>query len=768
MAHDDAAIWPADIDPEHRTYLEARGVTPAVAAFRGYRSVRSGGGRNVDESYAAAYAGLPKRGGLLIPLHPLTGQQRYQLRPDEPRVTDAGRTVKFEAQSGKPNVLATSPLTVDAVRSGEGVLYIGEGVTRLDALAHYGIAGVAINGISGWKSKKLPIPDMESLPVLDRDVVIGVDGDITSNSRVWRQAQALGGFLKHTRGAANVGYLCLPDRLGLDDWIARERPADADDLLRRLQPHLKVDVTEPPSSGDASVDAGGARADWYEAGVCAGAHYRARYLRDRAGLTWWEWTNATHWTRTVKTESLTDEIIRDRFVLADAMAAAGRPTLAEMMKKGKRFGGRVGDDFEAGLRHALERAAPDPPLYEIATPNGVVDLRDGSVAEHDPLVHDTRGVTKGRYLPDDVDRLRGVLHDALIQLPNPEHRRQFEEIVGLALSGKAQSYSGLLWLVGQSGGGKGWIIRLLVAACGDRGGKVEAAFFTQRRDGGEIDTRTAEMIDRRPLIVGCDEVVSKATAGRLFTMTGGDEHQARRPHQIGMSRGFLIHLTVLTSTGMPPIPADAGLRRRLMSLRFDKELALTDDQRTDEFPQDLLDAVITVGIERAMRVGKPGWKRPVGDPGAVAAALSEADPLSALIDEMGANEWNGRPLTDLLKHVTDSLPGTDIRTLGTGVNAHPKWVTRRRTVRGVKAQYIEYCGAEFFPEFPESDCPDCPVCPDLIPPQAGEAGDTPDLPGGSGHCDRSECSFPSCQVGDPPLCIHDRKLPPLTRPSGGD
>ena len=109
--------WPADLRPEHRNYLWERGVTPEAARARGYRSVRGGGGRNVDESYAAAYHGLPRRHGLLMPLHPLLGgDQRYQLRPDEPRLSSDQKPVKFESQAGLGNMLATSPLTASALR----------------------------------------------------------------------------------------------------------------------------------------------------------------------------------------------------------------------------------------------------------------------------------------------------------------------------------------------------------------------------------------------------------------------------------------------------------------------------------------------------------------------------------------------------------------------------------------------------------------------------------------------------------------------------
>ena len=242
--------WPAELRPEHRDYLWRRGVTPEVARARRYRSVRSGGGRNVDESYAAAYTGLPRRSGLLMPLHPiLGGAQRYQLRPDEPRLNSDQKPVKFESQAGLGNVLATSPLTASALRQESQTIIIAEGITRVDALAAYGIPAVALPGCYAWRDKNGVLPDFEALRLSGNAFILAFDGDAASNPSVNAALARLARYLR-AKGAV-VGLLRVPDdaegqKLGLDDWLAQERFPDSTTVMRELQRHSVDSIDYDP------------------------------------------------------------------------------------------------------------------------------------------------------------------------------------------------------------------------------------------------------------------------------------------------------------------------------------------------------------------------------------------------------------------------------------------------------------------------------------------------------------------------------------------
>ena len=246
----DQPQYPSQLTADDRDYLHARAVGEISAQVRGYRSVRAGGGMNVDESYARAYVGLPRRAGLLIPLHPLLGgTQRYQLRPYEPRFTPNGKEIKFESQAGLPNTIATSPLTRSDVFNATMPLWIGEGITRVDALAEYGIAAIAINGVYGWLSEGLPLPEWESVPLSGRTMFLAFDGDAEGNPNVNRALARFARWLRAKGDTNTVHILNLPDNLGLDDWIARERPADAPALMAALRPLMAESLTYDPDVG---------------------------------------------------------------------------------------------------------------------------------------------------------------------------------------------------------------------------------------------------------------------------------------------------------------------------------------------------------------------------------------------------------------------------------------------------------------------------------------------------------------------------------------
>ena len=96
----------AAIFPQHAALLEASAISPEVARERGYVSVdtkkrlESAGFRNYQRQ-------VP---GLLIPVHDTTGAvATWQYRPDKPRVTKAGKTIKYETPAGKRLVLDIPP-----------------------------------------------------------------------------------------------------------------------------------------------------------------------------------------------------------------------------------------------------------------------------------------------------------------------------------------------------------------------------------------------------------------------------------------------------------------------------------------------------------------------------------------------------------------------------------------------------------------------------------------------------------------------------------
>ena len=211
---------------EWQDYLSARAITPEVAAARGYRSVFSGKADGSGD-FAADY-GFPSRsGGLLIPLHPLSGEQAYQLRlrDADVKVDAKGNRHKFLSPKGQSPVLSTPPGLWNKKDAGqlfhEDVLFIVEGTTRIDALASIGVPSVGIQGVNSWRSKKSGVlPELRDLPLRGKRVAVFPDGDVDTTVGVNGAIHALGEWL-YRQGIDVVRVSTLPPDEGLDDWIAR-------------------------------------------------------------------------------------------------------------------------------------------------------------------------------------------------------------------------------------------------------------------------------------------------------------------------------------------------------------------------------------------------------------------------------------------------------------------------------------------------------------------------------------------------------------------
>ena len=130
----------ASIFPQHAKLLEESAITPEVARARGYvsRWTRRNGSR--DLGFQRYQRSVP---GLLIPLHRRGAASvwGYQYRPDEPRVTKAGKTVKYETRAKDQrhgiDVPAAHPRPDSATRQCR--CWITEGSRKADAAVSAGL-----------------------------------------------------------------------------------------------------------------------------------------------------------------------------------------------------------------------------------------------------------------------------------------------------------------------------------------------------------------------------------------------------------------------------------------------------------------------------------------------------------------------------------------------------------------------------------------------------------------------------------------------------
>jgi hypothetical protein len=115
--------------PQHQELLVASAISPEVAHARGYVSVTERA-RLEAVGFSPMQRQVP---GLLIPVHGVTGEVvGHEYRPDTPRVTGAGKVVKYETPTGSRNRLDVPPAVLPVLGDPSVPLWITEGARKVD------------------------------------------------------------------------------------------------------------------------------------------------------------------------------------------------------------------------------------------------------------------------------------------------------------------------------------------------------------------------------------------------------------------------------------------------------------------------------------------------------------------------------------------------------------------------------------------------------------------------------------------------------------
>src|SRR5829696_2127219 len=136
-------------DSHRRMVFEQSDIRPAVAAARGYRTIRN------RSEMPPEFANWQRRCGLLVPTYSPDGKtQGYQLRPDRPIRRKSGTVPKYETPAGSRITMDVNPLMLDEVRHGDGDLWATEGCKKVDSLASRGEPAVGFIGVWNMAIRK--------------------------------------------------------------------------------------------------------------------------------------------------------------------------------------------------------------------------------------------------------------------------------------------------------------------------------------------------------------------------------------------------------------------------------------------------------------------------------------------------------------------------------------------------------------------------------------------------------------------------------------
>ncbi|MDP9363305.1 MAG: DNA polymerase [Chloroflexota bacterium] len=243
--------------PEHRRLIEASAIAPDVAAARGYHSVTTKAEAR-DLGFAPSQCRTP---ALYVPAWDVHGQNGTgQLRPDDPRLGDDGRVIKYETAKGGRNRLDVPPPVRGRLGNPAVPLWITEGARKADSAASRGLCCVSIAGVANWRGKNddgglTALVDWEHVHLKGRLVYLAFDSDAMTKAPVYRELIRLGRFLA-SRGA-DVRYVYLPAgpgeaKVGLDDFFAGGGTVEELAALATTEPRLP----QRDDAGKPVLDAG--------------------------------------------------------------------------------------------------------------------------------------------------------------------------------------------------------------------------------------------------------------------------------------------------------------------------------------------------------------------------------------------------------------------------------------------------------------------------------------------------------------------------------
>lgn len=224
------------LSPAHDALVRGSSIAPEVASERGYRTVRAKSDLK-SLGFKSSQCRVP---ALLVPIHGVNGGiVNYQIRPDNPRVSDAGKAIKYESVAQQRMVLDVPPRARPSLRDPKVDLFITEGARKADAAVSAGLCCIALLGVWNWRGTnewggKTVLPDWESVALNGRRVFIVFDSDVMTKSPVEYALRRLKTWLE-SRGA-NVLVIYLPAgperaKVGLDDYLAS---GGSESSLRKL------------------------------------------------------------------------------------------------------------------------------------------------------------------------------------------------------------------------------------------------------------------------------------------------------------------------------------------------------------------------------------------------------------------------------------------------------------------------------------------------------------------------------------------------------
>ena len=444
--------------------------------------------------------------------------------------------------------------------------------------------------------------------------------------------------------------------------------------------------------------------DWHEYGEHLGkARYQGKYRFDSERDEWWRWAG-TSWTYAKGDipAGIARDLGKNRVELdkaLDEFSATYRGKDGEenrvLCLTERNLNTHRPQGIARGLQVALDRPFPDYSVDQaakearsrlLATPSGVVDLVTGAVEPHDPLRHDTRAVTTGDYNPDDTGEAEAMLRKRLALVFDNQQFTNYKKYLGMTVSGEGQSFRGVILCQGGAGSGKGGLNGLQAAAWGRRAHVLPMSMLERATQ--EIDVTRYALLRDQPLFLLLDENGAVNTS-TLNSITGNNPLPAARlPYMAWGYEDTIPSVVWWTTIETPALRRRTGIDRRMGYLAFENEIPDAAKDATQFFPQALLDAMVTVGVQQAML-----WrKREISDPNVQLpdVVTADMDPVQQAISALDPEVWAGEGVSQAREHVAKVTGDQRITatSFGNAVSVNDVWRKQKETAGEHRNKWI--------------------------------------------------------------------------------
>lgn len=246
----------------------------------------------------------------------------------------------------------------------------------------------------------------------------------------------------------------------------------------------------------------------------------------------------------------------------------------------------------------------DSNAFILNTPNGIVDLKTGTIKPHDPSFY----CTKMTSVPVSSENMNLWL-DTLDEVTGSD--KEFQTFLqchaGSTLIGQVFEES-LLLVYGSGGNGKSTVFNSEAHVLGDYAGKIPAESLTTRAKNVKVDL--AELCGKRFILASETEEGQRLSISMLKQIASVDDIAAERKYYAPFSFKP-SHSTILYTNHLPKVGSnDKGTWRRIQVAPFNREIKNPKTDYVDELIKKAGGAILQWMIEGAKLYAENNYKFP--------------------------------------------------------------------------------------------------------------------------------------------------------------